>query len=238
MCDPIGMKPTNKSRSRGRASKAFRRVSGDTQVLSDSIAAILASLFLQARAKQQPCLERWKKVSYRLGPLLPQSLLIVSIQQQGELDSVLRCVEDEFSDASQRDKLDTATQYFMMFTVDWIGGTYEILRLLRERKLLDGSELQSLLREFELLRMPLEKHEIAKDRNLRQPLELTRFPPTNAPSDFFTYDQTSPTKTHIMPSVLSPRGSITWQAIDAAKNTSCWIERRSLSDKILELWGA
>jgi hypothetical protein len=85
--------------------------------------------------------------------------------------------------------------------------------------------------------MPLEKHEIAKDRNLEHPLQMTRYPPNENASDLYTCKSEDNLRAHIMPSGISGRGSVMWDAIDVRKNNSRWIERRQISDRILELWG-
>jgi hypothetical protein len=100
-------------------------------------------------------------------------------------------------------------------SVYWIGGMYEVFRLLRDRELDDKNDrFFQVLKTLELLRMPLEKHEIAKDRVLKQPVELSRAPPRGDASDQYTYDVGDPTRAHIMPFGLSERGSVCWQAID------------------------
>lgn len=203
-----------------------------------NVVEALITTYLQARMQQQECLKKWNSVSYHLGPLLPASLLVFTIQQQGETDAVLRCVEDEFADPQKLGRLDLALQYYSTLATYWIGGVYEILRLLRERKLISDHNFEPLMKDFELLRIPLEKHEIAKDREFKEPQNMSRVPPKEAGSNYYTYDPKSPTRAHIMPSGLSSRGSMVWQTIDAKSKETRWIERRSLSDKILELWGS
>jgi hypothetical protein len=41
-----------------------------------------------------------------------------------------------------------------------------------------------------------------------------------------------------MPSGFSARGSVMWQVIDLRAKTERWIERRDLSDRILDRWNA
>ena len=202
-----------------------------------SVAEMLAQAFLQARAQQQEVLKRWNKVSYNLGPRVGASLLFVSIQQQGETDAVLRCIEDEFADPQRREKIDFVTSSYHAISVYWIGAVYEVLRLLRARNLLNEPNGVLLLNDFELLRIPLEKHEITKDREFTEPVTMIPFPPGGGETDSYTYDPKSPTRAHIMPSGLTTRGSLTWQAIDTKTRTARWIERRSLSDRLLDLWG-
>jgi hypothetical protein len=129
------------------------------------------------------------------------------------------------------------TNYLSMLSTYWIGGVYEALRLLRERELVDQNDkFVQLLRDFELLRVPLEKHEIAKDRTLKEPLQLVRQPPRPDEDDTYLYARKDEQRAHIMPAGISSRGSMMWQTIDLKNNTARWIERRNLSDQMLELW--
>jgi hypothetical protein len=43
-------------------------------------------------------------------------------------------------------------------------------------------------------------------------------------------------RAHIMPTGLSERGSMMWQALDGATLEATWFERRNLSDRFLNLW--
>jgi hypothetical protein len=162
----------------------------------------------------------------------------VSIQRDGEVDLVLRCMEDEVAPmaATQQDDPLFITNYLDLLSTYWIGGMYETFRLLRERKLAgDDQQFSAIFTDLELLRIPLEKHEIAKDRALKEPLTLVRNPPRDG-DETFSYARNDPKRSHIMPTGLSPRGSMMWQPIDAKAHTSKWIERRTLSDQILDLW--
>ncbi|AOL03568.1 hypothetical protein WI95_06300 [Burkholderia contaminans] len=60
----------------------------------------------------------------------------------------------------------------------WVGSAYEIVRLLDERKLAPASmDFTELHDELRTIRVPVEKHEIARDRKLQAPLEFMRVPP-------------------------------------------------------------
>jgi hypothetical protein len=107
---------------------------------------------------------------------VPNSLLSVSVQREGEVDLVLRCLEDEMVHRIGSDQTENlwAGQNLNSLSVYWIGGVYEILRLLKSRNFLKGDHFNALFTDFELLRMPLEKHEIAKDKSLKEPLHLIK----------------------------------------------------------------
>jgi hypothetical protein len=200
---------------------------------------LLVQAFVVAKLKQQSLHEIWVRISHRVGSRLPSSLLSVAIQRDGELDLVLRTLEDE-----QAARMPTNAEsgmfefhYLNMLSVYWIGGMYETFALLRRRKLADASPLfQEVLDDLEIARITLEKHEIAKDRVLQKPLPLLRAPANNDPTDFYSYDPKDDLRAHIMPSGVSMRGSIMWSVLDVKKDMMRWIERRALSDKILALW--
>lgn len=128
--------------------------------------------------------------------------------------------------------------YQNVMSAYWIGGMYETFRFLRQRGLIEKSPpLEQIFSDLELVRMPLEKHEIAKDvKFLDGPLLMVRQPP-NGSGDNYLYKPDDNSRAHIMPSGLSARGSMMWQVIDLKANTQRWVERRGISDKILDLWG-
>jgi hypothetical protein len=154
------------------------------------------------------------------------------------VDLVIRCIEDEVSQtvATQQEDPLLIVDYLNLMSTYWIGGMYETLRLLRERKLTgDDGRFFEIFTDLELLRIPLEKHELAKGNALKEPLILIRNPPKGY-GDIFPYVRGDPRRSHIMPMGISPRGSIMWQAIDVRARTAKWIERRTLSDQLLRLW--
>ena len=201
-----------------------------------NVAQFLQLAFSQAKAQQQNCLARWNAVSWKIGSKLPTMYFTANIQQHGETDAVLRCVEDVLSNPNEREQYDDAFRCAYLLATYWIGGMYDVLQLLKKRKLFAGSEFEQLHYDFELLRMPLEKYEIAKDWKLKkQPLDLVT-PRAKEPT-IYTYDPESPTRTQIMDAGLSEKGSMMWQTIDLRNMTNRWIDRRDLSDRVLNMWG-
>jgi hypothetical protein len=205
-----------------------------------AIADLIAQAFAQSRVRYPALVKSWIAISAHVGSRLPDSLLMVSLQREGNLDLLLRALEDEVLSSLKASKQDDsmADHYLNMFSTYWIGGMYEIFRLLRQRKLADSTPLfEQLFLALEQVRMPLEKHEIAKDWKLRDSLPLQRHPLQHNSTDVYEYDSQDEKKAHIMPTAVSRvNGSIMWLVIDANVRTSCWVERRWLSDKMLELW--
>jgi hypothetical protein len=206
-----------------------------------SVSKLVATAFALATQSQPELSKAWIQVSFRLGGALPNSLLILSLQRDGNLDLVLRCMEGERAATDQHSEQAGLFEvhYQKMLSELWVGSLYESLRLLIvERKLIpDTDEIRLLAEDFRLLRIPIEKHEITSQGQLTAPLQLQRFPPNNDHTDIYKYDKADPQRSHVMPSGLSSRGSIMWQVIDLKNNQERWIERRSLSDRIIALWG-
>jgi hypothetical protein len=210
-------------------------------LLPPNVGSALAHIFVDARARHPGLHESWIKASIALGGRLPASLLMMSIQRDGDVDMVLRSVEDEIQNGqatNPQDPILSPYHYLMMLSNYWVGGVYESLRLLRERKLLDEGERSSeLFRAVELVRITIDKHEIAGERRLKEPLQMFRRPGRGDASDAYVYQTDDAARAHIMPSGLSARGSVMWQPIDVKADASPWVERRWISEQMIELWG-
>lgn len=216
-----------------------------------TVTQLVVAAFTHARAHQQGLAERWVKVSYRIGGHLPNSLMTDSVQREDEIDAVLRSMEADCVERIKKQSDDGdifSFHYQMMFSVSWISNCYEFLRAVKQRKLerekkgevvaseVFDTEFKNLFRDFEILRVTLDKHELPKDNQLRQPLQMERTPKVEGSADSYTYDRSDTKRGHIMPSGISQRGSIMWFATDPASNESGWIERQELSDRLIALF--
>ena len=202
-----------------------------------SVSELVVSSYQLASMRQQAVIESWIAGSLKLGGKLPNSLLVVSIQQVGSLDALLRSMEDELtSDVIQSEIRPWVLNPLTSLSEIWVGQIYEIVRLTQERNLVvDDNILSEIAHDLRVLRIPIEKHEIAQDRILTAPLALSKFSPKqdDIPS---RYDKKDPLRAHIMPRAISARGSVQWLAVDISVDVGQrWIERRDLSDRILEL---
>lgn len=203
------------------------------------VAKLLSAARNHARARQSAFMATWIKLSFQLPSAVPHSLLGVNIQKDGEIDAILRCLEDDAA-ALVRQKGEAAhgeLDYDLYSTLVryWIGSMYETFRILK-----NANPGHALIREIHdelaLIRMPLEKHEIASDSKLSGPLKLRRMPPHGDASDNYLYDKSSKTKSHIMPSgMCNFCGSMFWIAIDGKSAGQSEITRRSVSDKVIWL---
>jgi hypothetical protein len=188
-------------------------------------------------SSQWPALrDQWVKISHVVGGRLPASTLTSSVQEIGQLDLLLRSVEAEWR-PQQTAQIDYAFTCYSMLSDLWIGAIYEVFRLLESRKLSpDSDEFRALARDLKLLRIPLEKHEIADDKRLSQPLRMRRIPSHGDETDLYEYTKADPQRAHIMAKGVSPLGSIMWQVTDVKQFKSYWLERRSISERVVAIW--
>jgi hypothetical protein len=198
------------------------------------IGRLITQAFGQARAKYPELQDTWRDISYRFHELHP---IEVSIQREGSLDLLIRAMEEE--SLTLDPNLDPLMPHYM-FSLShyWIGGMYEIFRLINDRGFLGTSELATtLFRDLTLIRIALEKLELAGDKKLKEPLALSRYPANGDSSDDVIYDPKDKLRTHLMPTAHSKSsGSILWHVTDLKHRRSYWVERRWISDKTIELW--
>jgi hypothetical protein len=209
------------------------------------VSPLLNGLFNVARAKYGAEYKAWVDLSFRLSGRFNLVTAAPSIQREGDLDLLLRCLEDEFNTNNDASGVDFSFHYQMMFSETWIVGWYEILRAFKQRdreaakarRATSGvsglGEFESIFADLELLRMPIAKFEIAKDGK-RQPMPMRRVGDDEAkPIEF--YDPKDPSRFHIMPTGVSRRGSVMWLALDGQNSRQHWVERRDLADRLLSL---
>jgi hypothetical protein len=214
------------------------------------VSPLISQAFIIAMAKYNEELTRMTNLSARLSMRGLVPLAVMDIQRMSQLDCVLLSLEDERAAkmaglAPEGNIIDF--NYEKMFAELWVGGWYEILRAVRQRAgeaaargdktsgVEYADEFKSLLADFEQLRMPLEKYEIAKDKGLKEPLVFKRYPPNDDDTDNYIYDKEDPQRNHRMPSGLSARGSVMWLAMNPTSHEEHWIERRGLSERLLRL---
>jgi hypothetical protein len=109
----------------------------------------LGLAFMLARSRYPELHKTWISISVRVGGLLPNSLLVTSVQRTGELDMVLRAMEDDFSPAREgAGEVDLFSfHYQKMLSELWVCDVYEIFRLLtdKNRKLAPKSDVITVL---------------------------------------------------------------------------------------------
>ena len=210
------------------------------------VSPMLTSLFNVARAKYRAENKAWVDLSHRLSGRFKLVGVVPTLQVQGDLDILLRCLEDERNTNEDASEVDWSLHYQMMFSELWIVGCYEILRAFDQRDrdadkaggatsgVSELDAFKSIFADFELLRMPIAKFEIAKDKQLGQPLRMGRVGDEEIKSIKF-YDPKDPGRCHIMPKGVSERGSAVWLALDGRNLRQYWVDRRDLADRLLSL---
>jgi len=210
------------------------------------VSPLLNELFNIARARYRVENRAWVDLSHRLSGRFKLVTAGMNIQRQGDLDILLRCLEDEFNTNKDTSGVDLSFHYQMMFSETWIIGCYEIFRAFQQRDreaatagrspsgVCEFEEFKTIFTDLELLRITIAKLEIAKDNKLKQPLPMRRAGDDKTkPIEF--YDPKDPGRFHIMPTGVSARGSAVWLALDGRNLQQHWVERRDLSDRMLAL---
>jgi hypothetical protein len=202
------------------------------------VSTLIIGAFELARARQRASQSLWVKTSWKIGGRLPHSALLMSVQRDAEVDLVLRCMEDDHT-PTKDNEIDLSYHYQKMLSDLWIGSMYETYRLMIERKVAPNDDrFRQMAHDLRLLRIALEKHEIAADKKITEPLKMRRMPPTGQDRNYYTYSLGDPLKAHIMPAGISPRASMMWQVLDMQSGQERWIERRDLSDRIIGFWSS
>jgi len=212
------------------------------------VSPLLTTIFNIARMKYRTEHQAWIRLSFALSGRFNLLTASINIQRQGDLDLLLRCLEDEYDaqKAATETPENNVYHYQLMLSETWVLGCYEILRAFRQRDneareagvatsgVSGMDSFKSIITDLELLRIPMAKYEIAKDNKMKQPLPMRKFGDGDDVAPQF-YDPKDPARYHIMPAGMGPRGSAMWQALDHQTNREYWIERRDLSDRLLAL---
>ena len=190
--------------------------------------------FAVARSKFPAQNAAWVDLSARLTGRVAVAPLLVNIQRIGDLDLLLRAMEDE-AGSSTPQGLSMAFHYQVMLSETWVANSYEALRVVRQREaeaanlsndnVSDLQIFKDLFRDLGLLRMPIAKYELAKDTKMKAPLPMQAYPPNGDATDIKVYDKDDPARTHIMPTGLSPRKSVAWHVFDHTATDAYWVER-------------
>ena len=207
-------------------------------MLRRSVSDLMVNAFVWARKQQSSTVKVWVGVSHRVGGLLPKSGLLVSVQRIGELDVLLRCMEDEAQANMGRIRESLWILHLQtMLSGIWVCELYEVFRLLKERELVARDDtFDSLENDLRALRITISKHEIAADNKLPGKSVLMKSKGATD-AEAYEYRAKDPQRAHIMSMGLSVRGSVQWQAIDGTSvDSPRWLERRSLSERALQLW--
>src|SRR5260370_18192784 len=118
------------------------------------VTQLVTEAFRLAVSQNRALWQTWIKISCLVGSQLSDSLLMPSIQRAGELDIVLRSMEDDYTPPPENPgEADLFSgQYQVMLSELWVGSVYEMFRLLNVRKLTDrGDAFGALAHDLRLL---------------------------------------------------------------------------------------
>jgi hypothetical protein len=112
------------------------------------VSDLITAAFAEAWRTHGAAHEAWIRVSYRLCALKWRPTSLISNSQQ------------------------------VMLSELWAGSTYEFVRLLCERKLIDDTgEVAAIAHDPRLLRVAIKRHEIACDKNSKGPVAIAETTP-------------------------------------------------------------
>ncbi|MDT2022372.1 hypothetical protein [Methylocella sp. CPCC 101449] len=200
------------------------------QQAAPRVSALIMAAFNQSYHLHQDVLKAWIDISFSIGGTLPRSSLTMTIQRLGRLDTLIRAIEDErYEDPWMAEPHTSLAE-------QWIGDAYAVTHTIKSKKLnLQPEGFSELAHDLRILRVQLEKHEIATGAATKQPIELEII----GSNEQEIYDASDPDRKHAIITAhgLTKRHSICWLVIDAASTESSrWIERRELSERFLRLW--
>lgn len=203
------------------------------------IGQLITEAFFRAFYQHTELRDQWRKLSHQIGGKLPNTLVLYSVQNIGNLDILLRCMEDEFIQHKKTNGAESEADHFhfqIIFSRMWVSSAYEIIRLLNDRDKNLSDDFKELYQLLTLVRVPLEKHELAHERKLTEDITFVKCPPNGDDTDQYIYSLQDPMRGHIMPMSVSERGSAMWQALDVKSRDSIWVERRNLAERFMSCW--
>lgn len=186
----------------------------------------LGALFSISVSKNQDIYQKWISLSHKLGSKLPVAT-ISTIQSLGHFDLILRALEEEFYPT---ENVDLTLTLQRGLSASWVGNAYEIFRVAKNLRA-DDNEAKIIHDFLLLLRVPLEKYQIAQDRKLTEPLVMGIIGGEVEESQI--YDKNDKLRSVLIPTRLSGRGSAEWLAIDIENKSQFWLDRVTLADRIL-----
>ena len=203
-----------------------------------SIGQLLVAVFAAGRMADPELYKRWIAMSFRLGGLLPDSLLSVSVQRAGEVDLVCRALERELVEQPvSAIEMDFRDNYLFVLSEWFIGSVYSVCYTLSSRKFFTDVNFRTLADDLRMVRVQIEKYELPSDRDLREPmkLSLTQLRPDETEAPVYLYDKNDPRRSHIPRTGISSRCSMMWEVINVKTKKHRWLERAELSERMLRV---
>ena len=163
-----------------------------------TVSELLQAAFSASEARYPTLANQWIRCSFRIEAVLPNSGISKKVQDMGLIDRLTRSLEDEWT-GSPTSIFSLNNQ--VLFSSLFIGGIYAVLRALRQRIAefnraggdpsaisLSLPDLERLHRDFELIRVPLDKFELPQERKISEPIKMIKVPTTDETSDVYMYE--------------------------------------------------
>ncbi|WP_133137752.1 hypothetical protein [Legionella rowbothamii] len=190
-----------------------------------SVNILISSAFEMAFKHSPEIHQKWIKSSLFTGAQLPNTQLVISLQDIGNMDLLLRAMEDESSS-----KAPLNLTYQRLLSDLWIGSCYEVFRVMKQKIKPESETFKKIFKNLTLIRIGIEKHEIAGDKKLKEPIAFV----CESSIEQYEYNPTDEKRGHIMKSGLSKKGSIVWEVLDIKPSPhNYWLERRDISDDVV-----
>lgn len=209
---------------------------------SPNISELLVKAIVSAILKHQNLHAQWIDASCSVGSRLTIPTLKISIQDLGKMDILLRSIEKEqlYRDPAAHAVVSgLITSMQSLLSEAWVSAAYEIIRLLKSRNIWKNDpEFHRLVHDLSLVRITIDKHEIARDNKLQAPIQFTGS--SDDPTATVTpYDKDDPLRSHMLPRCISTKtGSFAWKPIEIKNHgpQHKTIERQDLSDQFLSIF--
>ena len=185
-----------------------------------------------ALGRERELHDRWNVVAMRMSDAGAPQI----DQDDGRLDILLRHLEAELAATpSLQERMDILYGRQLVFSMSrhWVLSMYENIRTLQNR----SERFSALYARFQLVRVPLAKGEIARDRSLKQPIELVRVPVLESDPEPVPYSASQKSFYRMPWTIDQTTGSLAWLPVDLSHPSyDNWISRRQLSDECLSLF--
>jgi hypothetical protein len=197
---------------------------------------LITSAFVLAQREQAAEAQKWVGVYTRLVGL-SELTKILEFQSDFRTDLLLRAMEARLATrlaAPDDDQIHYADDLQHTLTRYWVRSVYDLLCIIRGKgKASENPRIQEMYDAFRLIRVPMAKLQIAQDKKLsRVPIKLVSVGASGADvsADYVKGNYHPPTL------VDTRTGSIGWAVIDGKSRQETMLVRRTLSDRLLNLF--
>jgi hypothetical protein len=215
--------------------------------MRESVTGLAARSLSEALISNRDIHRKWMRVFTRLVSTNDAQDLL-RYQSDVDIDIWLREMEEEVANQAckEADNLIHILGFTLQHTLTryWVLSMYEMLRVAKNSSNGKGdAKIQRLYREFQVVRVPITKLEIANDKKLPGPIKLEADNHMGGPfrlDIYFPHPRPGERKQQYHPTTLIDplTGSLGWNIIDAENGLVRNVFRRNLSDHVLSFYDA